>query len=92
MNADINHPFFDEENLRSGLGSKLFLAMSTVNPAAIAANLRRVLGHKDIAWLRENFDGDGRRNVVWALERLCFAHVSRCEQYECFQNKFDNLI
>ena len=76
VNADINHPFFDEENLRSGLGSKLFLAMSTVNPAAIAANLRRVLGHKDIAWLRENFDGDGRRNVVWALERLCFAHES----------------
>lgn len=35
VNADINHPFFDEENLCSGLGSKLFLAMSTVNPAAI---------------------------------------------------------
>ena len=76
VNADINHPFFDEENLCSGLGSKLFLAMCTVNPAAIAASLRRVLGSKDIAWLREKFDGDGRRNVVWALERLCFAAES----------------
>lgn len=76
VNADVNHPFFDEENLRSGLGSKLFLAMSTVNPAAIAASLKRVLGQKEIAWLREQFDGDGRRNVVWALERLCFAHES----------------
>ena len=76
VNADINHPFFDEENLCSGLGSKLFLAMSTVTPAAIAANLKKVLGNKDIVWLRDNFNGDGRRNVVWALERLCFAHES----------------
>ena len=76
VNADVNHPFFDEENLCSGLGSKLFLAMSTVNPAAIAANLRGTLGQKDIGWLRDHFDGDGRRNVVWALERLCFAHES----------------
>ena len=76
VNADINNLFFDEENLCSGLGSKLFLAMSTVNPAAMATNLKRVLGSKDIAWLREKFVGDGRRNVVWALERLCFAHES----------------
>ena len=76
VNADVNNPFFNEETLCSGLGSKLFLAMSTVNPAAIAANLRRVLGCKDIEWLKDHFDGDGRRNVVWALERLCFAHES----------------
>lgn len=76
VNTDINHPFFNEENLCSGLGSKLFLAMSTVNPAAIAASLKRVLGNKGIAWLRDNFNGEGRRNVVWALERLCFAHES----------------
>lgn len=76
VNADINHPFFDEENLCSGLGSELFLAMSTVNPAAIAANLKRVLGHKDIAWLTERVSGGVRRNMVWALERLCFARES----------------
>lgn len=76
VNADINHPFFDEENLCSGLGSELFLAMSTVNPAAIAANLKRVLEHKDIAWLTERVSGDVRRNMVWALERLCFARES----------------
>ena len=76
VNTDVNNPFFNEETLCSGLGSKLFLAMCTVNPAAIAANLRRVLGCKDIKWLKEHFDGDGRRNAVWALERLCFAHES----------------
>ena len=76
VNADIERPFFDEESLCSGLGSKLFLAMSTVNPAAIASNLRKVFGCKEIAWLREHFNGNGRRNVVWALERLCFAAES----------------
>ena len=73
VNANIDHPFFDEENLCSGLGSELFLAMSTVNPAAIATHLRRVLGYKDIDWLREQVYGDVRRNIIWALERLCFA-------------------
>lgn len=67
---------FDEENLCSGLGSELFLAMSTVNPAAIATHLRRVLGYKDIDWLREQVYGDVRRNIIWALERLCFARES----------------
>ncbi|MBR5208922.1 MAG: trypsin-like peptidase domain-containing protein [Paludibacteraceae bacterium] len=76
VNSDINNPFFNEETLRSGLGSKLFLAMSTVNPTVIAKCLRNVLGYKDINWLREHFDGDGRRHIVWALERLCFAHES----------------
>lgn len=76
VNSDINHPFFDEENLCSGLGSKLFLAMSTVNPAAIASNFRKVFEHKEITWLREHVNGTERRNLVWALERLCFAHES----------------
>lgn len=76
VNSNINHPFFDEENLCSGLGSKLFLAMSTVNPAAIAANLRNVLGNKDLVWLKNHINDDERRNIVWALERLCFAHES----------------
>lgn len=76
VNADVSHPFFNEENLCSGLGSKLFLAMSTVNPAAMASSLRRVLGGKEIGWLKEVFEGEGRRNVVWALERLCFASES----------------
>lgn len=76
VNSDINHPFFDEENLCSGLGSKLFLAMSTVNPAAIASNFRKVFEHKEITWLREHVRGEERRNIVWALERLCFAHES----------------
>lgn len=76
VNADVGHPFFNEENLCSGLGSKLFLAMSTVNPASIASCLRSVLGTKEIGWLKREFIGDCRRNIVWALERLCFAAES----------------
>lgn len=76
VNADINAPFFNEEVLCSGLGSKLFLAMSSVNPAAIASCIKRVLSQKDIEWLENKFNGDGRRNVVWALEKLCFAKES----------------
>ena len=76
VKADVNNPFFNEENLSSGLGSKLFLAMSTVNPAAMALSLKTVLGNKEITWLKEKFNGEGRRNVVWALERLCFASES----------------
>lgn len=76
VTADNNDPFFNEETLCSGLGSKLFLAMSTVNPAAIASCLKKVIGNKDTIWLKEVFVGEGRRNVVWALERLCFAKES----------------
>ena len=76
VNSDVNDPFFNEENLCSGLGSKLFLAMSSVNPAAMASALRRAIGHKNIAWLKTAFDGSARRNVVWALEKLCFAAES----------------
>lgn len=50
--------------------------MSTVNPAAIASNFRKVFEHKEITWLREHVNGTERRNLVWALERLCFAHES----------------
>lgn len=76
VNTDINDPFFNEEVLCSGLGSKLFLAMATVNPAAIASSLKRSFGHKNLEWLKNDFIGDGRRNVVWALEKLCFAKES----------------
>lgn len=75
VNSD-NNPFFNEEVLLSGLGSKLFLAMSSVNPAALASCLKDIFSNKSIEWLTNEFKGDGRRNVVWALERLCFAKES----------------
>ena len=76
VNSNVNDPFFNEETLCSGLGSKFLLAMSTVNPAVICSVLLRTLGTKGIEWLRNEFNGDGRRNVVWALEKLCFAAES----------------
>lgn len=64
--------FCNEKVVCSDLGSRLFLAMSSVNPVAIARCLNTVLLPKTIDWVRENVDGDIRRNLVWALEKLCF--------------------
>ena len=67
------HPSFcNEKVVCSDLGSRLFLAMSSVNPVAIASCLLQVLMPKPIAWVKENVAGDIRRNLVWALEKLCF--------------------
>lgn len=76
VRRDVDDPFFNEEVLSSGLGSQLFLAMTTVNPAAIADCLYDIINSRTIEWLRDNFSGDGRRNVVWGLEKLCFAKES----------------
>ena len=64
--------FRNEKVVCSDLGSRLFLAMSSVNPVAIAHCLNTVLIPKPIDWVKENINGDIRRNLVWALEKLCF--------------------
>lgn len=64
--------FCNEKVVCSDLGSRLFLAMSSVNPVAIAHCLNTVLIPKTIDWVKENVNGDIRRNLVWALEKLCF--------------------
>lgn len=64
--------FCNEKVVCSDLGSRLFLAMSSVNPVAIAHCLNNVLIPKPIDWIKENVNGDIRRNLVWALEKLCF--------------------
>ena len=64
--------FCNEKVVCSDLGSRLFLAMSSVNPVAIAHCLNTVLIPKAIDWVKENVNGDIRRNLVWALEKLCF--------------------
>lgn len=76
VRRDVNDPFFNEEVVCSGLGSQLFLAMSTVNPSAVADCIYDIVNSKSIEWLRKEFGGKGRRNVVWALEKLCFAKES----------------
>lgn len=72
VNSDVNGPFFDEEVLCSGMGSKLFLAMSSVNPSALAKCIFDLLKYKSIEWIGLNISGDIRRNLIWALETLCF--------------------
>lgn len=65
-------PFCNEKVVCSDLGSRLFLAMSSVNPVAVAKCLYNVLSPKTVEWVKEYIDGDVRRNLVWALEKLCF--------------------
>lgn len=71
-----NAPFCSEKVVCSDLGSRLFLAMSSVNPSAIASCLEQVLLHKNIDWVRDNIENNIRRNLVWALEKLCFRRES----------------
>ena len=65
-------PFANEKVACSEMGSRLFLAMSSVNPKALSDCLYTLFINKDTEWLKENIKGDIRRNYVWALEKLCF--------------------
>lgn len=69
-------PFRNEKVVCSDLGSRLFLAMSSVNPGAVAKCLSQILLPKDLDWIKEHISGDVRRNHVWALEKLCFSKNS----------------
>lgn len=65
-------PFNNEEVVCSDIGSRLFLAISTVNPVAVANCLYNVVNCKSIVWLKDNVKHDARRNLIWCLEHLCF--------------------
>ena len=63
-------PFDNAEVLNSELGSRLFRSLAEVNPVAVSAYLVRQLGgmtHAQLVAIEE-----GRRNLVWVLEKLCF--------------------
>lgn len=68
--------FINEEVILSDMGSRLFLAMSHVNPVAIAKGLYAFFKDKDIQWLHDNITDDVRRNYVNMLEKLCFSKSS----------------
>ena len=70
--TDLGAPFSTEKVVCSDMGSRLFLAMSSVNPFAISQCLYNVLHGKTIEWIREHIKDDIRRNYVWTLETLCF--------------------
>lgn len=68
--------FINEKVILSDMGSRLFLAMSHVNPVAIAKGLYAFFKDKDARWLYVNITGNIRRNYVNALEKLCFSKNS----------------
>jgi predicted MPP superfamily phosphohydrolase len=65
-------PFANEKVVCSQMGSRIFLAMASVNPVAVTNCLYSLLVYKNTQWLKDNISGDIRRNLVWALEKLCF--------------------
>lgn len=63
-------PFDNAEVLNTELGSRLFRAFVEVNPVAVADCLERnfLTGDlKELSGVKQ-----GRRNLVWVLEKLCF--------------------
>ena len=68
--------FCSEKVVCSEMGSRLFLAMSAVNPKAVANCLRYIFSGKDTEWIKSNIKDGIRRNIVCALNKLCFAKES----------------
>ena len=66
----VGSPFDNAEVLNTELGSRLFRSFAEVNPIAVSQNFSRQFLNKTTEELLriEN----GRRNIVWALEKLCF--------------------
>lgn len=63
-------PFDDAEVLNTELGSRLFRSFVEVNPIAVSQNFKRNFYNKTTEELLKI--EDGRRNIVWTLEKLCF--------------------
>ena len=69
-------PFGAEGVVCSDLGSRLFLAFAYVNHLATAQCIHGVVSGKSIDSLRDGLSGNVRRNIVWALEKLCYPEDS----------------
>lgn len=69
-------PFGNVEVINTELGSRLFRTFVEVNPIAVSNLLYRVLASLSVNELRKI--ETGRRNLVWAIEKLCFdSHTFR---------------
>lgn len=68
--------FLSEKVILSDMGSRLFLAMSPVNPVAIVKGLLEFFEKKDAEWIKSNVQGKVRRCYVNTLEKLCFSKDS----------------
>ncbi|NTU50058.1 MAG: hypothetical protein HGA87_04080 [Desulfobulbaceae bacterium] len=64
-------PFGQAEVILSDRGSRLFRSFVVVNPEATGAALYKVLSDRNSQQLSA-IHGAIRRNLVWALEKLCF--------------------
>ncbi|MCU7843332.1 MAG: hypothetical protein KZQ93_05785 [Candidatus Thiodiazotropha sp. (ex Monitilora ramsayi)] len=64
-------PFGQAEVILSTRGSRLFRSLVEVNPKATSDVLYKILSEFSHEQLYE-ISGDVRRNLVWALEMLCF--------------------
>lgn len=71
-------PFVKAEELLTEKGSRLFRAFVEVNPESTSNALYHTLSERTYKQLQA-IDGDIRRNLVWALEKLCF-HSSAFEK------------
>jgi len=85
-------PFGQAELLLTNKGSRLFRALVEVNPKATSDTLYRVFEQIDNQGISE-IENDVRRNLVWALEMLCF-HKSFFEKsawclfrLACYENE-----
>ena len=67
-------PFSTAEVINTRLGSRLFRSFAEVNPVAVANTLWGALGSTELEKLRSM--EEGRRNLVWTLEKLCFDPAS----------------
>lgn len=63
-------PFDNAEVLNTELGSRLFRSLVEVNPVAISNNFVRNFLVDDVDKLK--LVVEGRRNIIWTLEKLCF--------------------
>lgn len=63
-------PFDNAEVLNTELGSRLFRSFVEVNPVAVSQNFKRIFSLKTTDELLAI--EEGRRNLVWVLEKLCF--------------------
>ena len=66
----VDSPFDNAEVLNTELGSRLFRSFVEVNPIAVSQNFKRQFINKTTEELLKI--EEGRRNIVWTLEKLCF--------------------
>ena len=63
-------PFGNAEVLNTNQGSRLFRSLVEVNPQATSEALYRIYYANPVEELKKVVQG--RRNLIWALEKLCF--------------------